>query len=812
MNASRSQTIEHPNGASEKRNVRFFDVSSLTETAGIRTRCTPVYLEKELRSVFPGEPLEVTSAEIHDSGKYANASQGLLMRLLFSGTVRDLPPFCAVNIRHRTGKHTEIITVWSPLRWNDRFIGTAGGGIGTGGENYITRPDNLSRGMTLPKAVQNGFTAATTDGALGKSNWAIDPKSGALNDELLENWHAKSTHFMTLVGKETARILHGRPVRFSYFHGGSGGGRQALVEAQEFPHDYEGIWASCPAIHWNRFVLGGLWPLAVMNSHQHRLSPRMIRFFTEAVHAGVGGKETYYQLRTGLDFDPMALIGRKVGKATVTEKDALVMREIWDGPRRKNGEKLFPFFRPGVVFWNVGIPIGAFYYSLFSGKPKPFFLTTFYARWITQNPKQSFDDITKDGFEALLDQSVAKFARIAADDPDLGDFARSGGKLLIDHGIDDPLIPVDGTLDYYRGVRETVRVSGGVESFLRLFITPGDGHGTCTWHGPGITESEGMKHLLDWVEKGTTPDRIRTVRTNRAGEILQEIVRLDHASAEALVWKNIRYGDRERNLLDLHLPDDLDKTKDQGLVVFIHGGGWCSFSKDGKTVDCERITRSGFLAATIGYTLLQVGMDPKTGAYTMQVSAQENVAVMLDEIGMALRKIKSLAEERGISISRIALAGDSSGAHLAMLYAYSRKDESPFPIAFVLNAVGPTDLRLFDEFPLREGERYALISALCGYPIDFSNRDSEEVRNRIDAISPARFAGPGVPPTLSAYGAKDDTVSPGNRMALEAALAEAGVPHEVLLFPNSGHALLDDWECTRRFFEKQVEYCRKYFR
>lgn len=52
---------------------------------------------------------------------------------------------------------------------------------------------------------------------------------------------------MTVFGKAVAQILHDRPVKYAYMNGGSGGGRQSMAEAQEFPEDYDGIWACCPA-------------------------------------------------------------------------------------------------------------------------------------------------------------------------------------------------------------------------------------------------------------------------------------------------------------------------------------------------------------------------------------------------------------------------------------------------------------------------------------------------------------------------------------------------------------------------------------
>ena len=101
-----------------------------------------------------------------------------------------------------------------------------------------------------------------------------------------------------------------------------------------------------------------------------------------------------------------------------------------------------------------------------------------------------------------------------ADQANLSAFREHGGKLLIDHGTADPLIPVDGTLDYWQRVKDK-------DAFLRLYVTPGDGHGDCRWHGPGLTESTGMRALMDWVERGSAPEALPTLRVNRKGEILE---------------------------------------------------------------------------------------------------------------------------------------------------------------------------------------------------------------------------------------------------------------------------------------------------
>ena len=288
-----------------------------------------------------------------------------------------------------------------------------------------------------------------------------------------------------------------------------------MVLAQEYPSDYNGIWASCPAINWTSFLPEGLWPVAVMNSERHILSERRIRQFMEAAQNSAGGQDAYYRRLSPVAFDPVTLVGTN----GITEADARIMKQLWDGPTDEAGNRLWYGFRPGVLFWNKVIPIGAFYYTL-SGKPRPFFLSTYYLRWVTKNPKQTFESLTVPQYRSLHRQSVTELARFSADSADLHPFAAHGGKLMIDHGIDDPLIPVDGTLDYCRRMLSEVGAAKA-EQFFRLYITPGDGHGSCRWHAPGITEKDGMQALIAWVETGSAPQALRTVQVNRHGDTLR---------------------------------------------------------------------------------------------------------------------------------------------------------------------------------------------------------------------------------------------------------------------------------------------------
>ncbi len=507
----------------ERDQIHFYDTTALTETTGIRNRCTVDYVQKALAQRLPEEKFHVVSVSVNETGHYQAQISWLVKLLWNNGRVEGLPPYCEVAIEHCTGQETENILVWSPLKWNDRFAGTAGGGTCTGGVSQITSPNNGQRGWTLPFAVMNGFTAATCDAGNEKygSNWAVDA-DGKIVWERVENWRANATHQMTIFGKAVAEILHDRPVRWAYMNGGSGGGRQSMVEAQEYPEDYDGIWASSPAINWTKFLITGFWPMALANEYKAPLRYHKLNAFANAVHDSVGGDEKYYQLSTKVNFDPFSLVGTNTKQGMITKEDARVVSEMWDGPRRTNGERLWYGFRPGLIHWKTGLPIFSLSFVLPASKGRPFALCNTWARWVTENPKADFSSVNKKSFEKLFDQSVSVFAAATADQADLSAFAAHGGKLMIDHGLDDPLIPVDGTIDYFTRMQEKMGMDV-VSSFCRVYLGPGDNHGNCQGNGPGISESEGMRAMMNWVEKGIAPGAIRTVKIDRkTGEAIRE--------------------------------------------------------------------------------------------------------------------------------------------------------------------------------------------------------------------------------------------------------------------------------------------------
>jgi acetyl esterase/lipase len=152
----------------------------------------------------------------------------------------------------------------------------------------------------------------------------------------------------------------------------------------------------------------------------------------------------------------------------------------------------------------------------------------------------------------------------------------------------------------------------------------------------------------------------------------------------------------------------------------------------------------------------------------------------IDDVRTALTWIHRRGSEYGADVSRIALVGRSSGAHLALLAAYA--PGSP-PIAAVVSLYGPTDLtRGFREPPHPDPlDVRAILEAFVGGTPD-------EQPEAYKAASPITYATHPQPPTLLIYGARDHVVSPRFGAALHDRLRVTGTTSVLLELPWAEHA------------------------
>ncbi len=268
------------------------------------------------------------------------------------------------------------------------------------------------------------------------------------------------------------------------------------------------------------------------------------------------------------------------------------------------------------------------------------------------------------------------------------------------------------------------------------------------------------------------------------------------SSSDAYVLANLSYGKHERQILDLAIPKDNDG--EVGLVLFIHGGAWIAGDKDGyKDALSHCANNVGVAAAALNYRYIDENTD---------------VHDIADDIDAALSAIKAAGEKKGVKINKVLLTGSSAGAHLSMLYAYSRKDSAPIEPSAVFSFCGPTDL--YDDsfyFGNNLGDTdtiCTLMSWACGE--GFTIGTKADFKEALDKASPLYYINENTVPTVICHGEKDITVPYSNAISIVEKFKQYGVEYEFISYPNSDHALANDPDCASRAEELLYEYVEKY--
>jgi hypothetical protein len=209
--------------------------------AGRAQALSPVASCASLAAVrFSGEEaanISVLSATRNDTADHPHMG---FRRLEEEGPAPPNISYCLVKVLVQPA-----INIWVGLpsdgSWNGRFQAMGGGGYA----GQVSAP--------LP-AVQAGYVGSTTDtGHKGGDGSFGMLKPGVPNTQLQDDFAYRSEHMMAVVAKQLIQHLYGKPPVYSFWNGCSTGGRQALMMAQRFPKDYNGILAGAPAIHWDKF-------------------------------------------------------------------------------------------------------------------------------------------------------------------------------------------------------------------------------------------------------------------------------------------------------------------------------------------------------------------------------------------------------------------------------------------------------------------------------------------------------------------------------------------------------------------------------
>jgi hypothetical protein len=412
--------------------------------------------------------------------------------------------WCRVTIEMTSPASPDVVTVWLGLpidNWNGRFLGLGGGGWVAG------FPAALAEG------VERGFATVVTN-AGRRYDFSTDPAelarmsgqgafllddNGRLDWIRLQNFAYRGVHEMTVVGKAVATEFYGTKPRYAYFSGCSTGGRQGQSETQRYPDDYDGVMSGAPAINWAHFVAAESWQGAITNAHHTVPQCKFdaaYRAALDACDADDGIRDGLISILDTCHFDAHRLIGTQTDCGVVDQDDADVIDMLWEGPRRHDGAPL----------WN-GIDRAARIHPLFVPQgPLPF--------GDAQLAHPSTLSIRT--FETQFDEFIERYGGVMdTSNPDLGAFAKHGGKTILWHGIADDIIPAAGSVRYVQSIRHALG-NVATDSFLRLYLAPGVGH--CTG-GDGPPPVGLFESLMTWVEQGHAPAVQRSEKRNDGGGI-----------------------------------------------------------------------------------------------------------------------------------------------------------------------------------------------------------------------------------------------------------------------------------------------------
>jgi hypothetical protein len=354
------------------------------------------------------------------------------------------------------------------------------------------------------EAVSRGYACVTTD--MGHRGLPYDGK-WAYNNPVAEiDLGHRATHVATLAARAVVEAYYSAAPQRSYFRGCSTGGRQALVAAQRYPYDYDGIIGG--AIVFYQLMgppLQLFWGSTVNLDRQGKpildvaKLPMLAKAVLAACDANDGVRDGVIDNPLQCQFKPETLrCGAQLGAECLAEAEVAVVQKMYAGPMTSQGVKIMQsgqlpgselawdsYFRGGKASPNYGFGAEILRYLAFPTDPGPAY------------------DLTD--FNWDRDPQRLSLSMFTAGNPDLRLFRDAGGKLLMFHGLADPAVFATSTIAYYDLATRTMGGRKDMDAFARLFLLPGLYH--CRG-GPGTNYADMLGALEQWVERGVAPDMI----------------------------------------------------------------------------------------------------------------------------------------------------------------------------------------------------------------------------------------------------------------------------------------------------------------
>ena len=450
----------------------------------------------------------ITSAQSEAAGNFAGPPEAFSGRDL-SAFYKTLPAFCRVLAEAKPTSDSDIkIEVWLPsASWNGKLQAIGNGGFA-----------GLIDTRQLAEAVKAGYASTATD--TGHTGSPVDAKWALGHPEKLVDFGHRGIHEMTRVAKAVVQAFYGKSQEHAYFAGCSDGGREALMEAQRYPEDYDGILAGAPANYWTRLLA-----LAAVDTQRLTLDPpsfipqSKIPTIAAAVNVACdkldGVEDGILNDPRQCHFDPSTIQCKaEDAENCLTAPQVAALKKLYAGIHDSHGNQLFPGYVPGAEGGEGG-------WALWITGPAPAkslmaaFAVGYWSKMVYERSDWDYKTFQLDAGLKVAEQKTGD--ALNAVNPDLRPFKARGGKLILYHGWDDPAISSLNTIHYYGSVIGKMG-QRDVDSFVRLYMAPGVQHcdggpGPDSYGEVGDLNARDPRHSLDgaleqWVEKGTAPETV----------------------------------------------------------------------------------------------------------------------------------------------------------------------------------------------------------------------------------------------------------------------------------------------------------------
>jgi hypothetical protein len=422
--------------------------------------------------------------------------------------LNNLPDFCRVAGSIRPSSDSDIqFEVWMPAAgWNGKFQGIGNGGFA--GE--------IGYGQ-LAMALRKGYATASTD--TGHRAGGTDASWALGHPEKVVDFGHRAIHETAVAAKATIAAFYGDGPKRSYFNSCSNGGRQALMEAQRYPGDYDGIIAGAPANYWTHLLANSVWVAKAMSEPAAHIPPAKLPAIEAAALAACdakdGVKDGVIDSPDRCGFQPASMLCKGAeSDVCLTQAQVTGLEKLLSGIRGARGP-LYPGYvvggspgSGGWADWMTGpMPGRSMAYAFGNG---------FFSNMVFENKAWDYRTFDPDRDTRRADEKFG--AILNAIDGDLSNFRARGGKLILYHGWSDAGITPLNAIDYYNSVKDPA-------GFVRLFMAPGLAHcgggpgpndfGQLTVGSSGDALRDVNAALEKWVEEGVAPERIVAKREGR---------------------------------------------------------------------------------------------------------------------------------------------------------------------------------------------------------------------------------------------------------------------------------------------------------